>query len=58
MTQYRESAAYSAIYMKKMLLGHFGDSITISESEGKSDDVTLKTAVSAILLKLERTNKG
>eukprot|EP00745_Piridium_sociabile_P028795 TRINITY_DN4651_c0_g1_i13.p1 TRINITY_DN4651_c0_g1~~TRINITY_DN4651_c0_g1_i13.p1 ORF type:complete len:569 (-),score=93.64 TRINITY_DN4651_c0_g1_i13:45-1751(-) len=51
------SSAYSVPYMKKMLLEHFGDSITISESEGKSDVVTLKTTASNIVRKFYEEQK-
>ena len=41
--------AYSTVYMKKKLIDHFGDSIIISELDGKANVVTFKTAVHLIL---------
>ena len=41
--------AYSSVYMKKKLLEHFGDSIMISEVNGKPNIVTFKSTAHGIL---------
>ncbi|XP_060587354.1 uncharacterized protein LOC132742871 [Ruditapes philippinarum] len=41
--------AYSSVYMKKKLLEHFGDSIMISELNGKPSVVTFKSNAHGIL---------
>ena len=41
--------AYSTVYMKKKLIDHFGDSIIISELDGKANVVTFKSAAHSIL---------
>ena len=40
--------AYSTVYMKKKLLTHFGDSVIISEFNGKANVVTFKSAAHSI----------
>ena len=41
--------AYSNKYMKKKLTEYFGSSIVISQSDGKSDKITLKVTASSII---------
>ena len=41
--------AYSAVYMKKKLLDHYGNSIIITEINGKSNVVTFRNTASSIL---------
>ena len=41
--------AYSTKYMKTKLTEHFGPSIIISQTDGKSDKITLKVTTSSVI---------
>ena len=49
--------AYSVVYMKKKIQGHFGERIVITELNGKHDVVTFCSTVSAILYEFHKQPK-
>ena len=52
--------AYSAkyMYMKKLLVDHFGENIVISELNGKADVITFRSRASCILEAFYQNSKG
>uniref|UniRef100_UPI00358F3F63 uncharacterized protein n=1 Tax=Myxine glutinosa TaxID=7769 RepID=UPI00358F3F63 len=49
MSHFSGNDAYSAVYMKKKLLEHFGNSIIVTEINGKPNVVTFRNTASSIL---------
>ena len=49
--------AYSSVYMRRKLLDHFGDSVIISELNGKPNVVTFKSKAHAILHSFYKRNE-